>query len=597
MKTTPTRSILLALALAAVALPSFAVEAEIISSASLATYRKSSGSEITPWGGGSGMSWLFDGNFGNGTYTPYGGSGNGDYFLLDFSGQHDAGYEPGYFITEIKVGQSNTFKYSLYTSTNGTDWTAVPNATGVSLVGTATYAVNAQATYAKLVLDANGGWTANIAEFQVWGYKKAIPQVVSDVSLCKFYKSNGTMVGNNGTACFGGGPTIINLFNNNFTENVYVGVNGSLDNHGYFILDFTQSGTMPEDGWHITEIAAGNLLASAPYSLYYSMDGSSWTLVNGATNVTVTGKQSFNVNDTAKYVKCVFEKVGGWTANFNEIRVWALDPADVSCTHPSFTEWTLVAGSGTCTTRTKDHCFCTVCGQEFFRDGEPLGHDFVATLVTPGTVTEFGSGSLTCDRCGFHLDMTRPIDLIKTVVDGRQIGSVAVSGQVNFTDITVTSTGNGADEPNPNNNWGVNPVALYDEKWDFAWQSYWYSASGRDPEPHVDFEFATDIELAKIAISLPNDNRLTVFYSVDEEGTETEIDRIVTEADSSITGDDGQVSEIYFFETPLNHLRVRQRNAADTAWVQMKISEIHPYGTVVGAGRRRPSGKMFLLMQ
>lgn len=161
-------------ALAAFTLPSTAAPtAEVISSSSLATYCNSSGTEVNPWGGGAGMSWLFDGNFSNGSYTPRGG-GNGDYILLDFSGQQDSGYEPGYFITEIKVAQVNSFNYSLYTSTDGTDWTAVPNATGVSLVGTATYAVNAQAAYAKLVLDANGGWTANIAEFQVWGDRKSV---------------------------------------------------------------------------------------------------------------------------------------------------------------------------------------------------------------------------------------------------------------------------------------------------------------------------------------------------------------------------------------------------------------------------------------
>ena len=564
--------------------------AEIISSASLATYRNSSGTEMNPWGGGSGIGWLFDGNFGNSTYTPR-GNGNGDYILLDFSGQQDSGYEPGYFITEIKVAQENAFNYSLYTSTDGTDWTAVPNATGVSLVGTATYAVNAQATYAKLVLDANGGWTANIAEFQVWGYKKAVPQVVSSASICKFYKSNGTMVGNNGTDAFGGGTTINNLFNNNFTENVYIGPNGRLDNGGYFILDFTESGTMPDDGWHITEIAAGNNLASAPYSLYYSMDGSTWTEVPDAQNVATTGKMTFNVNDTAKYVKCVFVKVGGWTASFNEIRVWALDPADVACTHPSYTEWTLVAGSGSCTTRAQDHCFCTVCGEEFFRDGEPLGHDFVGTVVTPGTASSYGSGSLTCSRCGFHIDMVEPINLITTKVDGARIGSVAVSGQVNFTDLTVTSTGNGADEPNPNNNWGVNPVALYDGNWTFNWQNYWYSGAGRDPEPHVDFKFATTIDLAKIEISLPNEAHQTVFYSYDEAtDTETEIGRIViSEPDPTITGDNGYVTTIRFYETPVSHLRVRQWNAAGTAQRQMKISEIYPYGTVTGCGMLHPA--------
>ena len=563
--------------------------AEIVSSASLATYRNPSGTEVNPWGGGSGMSWLFDGNFSNGAYTPR-GNGNGDYFLLDFSGQQDAGYEPGYFITEIKVAQVNAFNYSLYISTDGTDWTAVPNATGVSLVGTATYAVNALATYAKLVLDANGGWTANIAEFEVWGYKKAVPQVVSSASICKFYKSNGTMVGNNGTDAFGGGTGINNLFNNNFTENVYIGPNGRLDNGGYFILDFTESGTMPADGWHITEIAAGNNLASAPYSLYYSMDGSTWTEVPDAQGVTTTGKMTFNVNDTAKYVKCVFDKVGGWTASFNEIRVWALNPADVACTHPSYTEWTLVAGSGSCTTRTQEHCFCTVCDEEFFRDGDPLGHDFVGTVVTPGTASSYGSGSLTCSRCGFHIDMIEPINLITTRVAGARIGGMAVAGQVNFTDITVTSTGNGADEPNPNNNWGVNPVSLYDGNWTFSWQNYWYSGAGRDPEPHVDFKFATTIDLAKIEISLPNEAHQTVFYSYDEAtDTETEIGRIVVEPDSAITGDNGYITTTRFFETPVSHLRVRQWNAAGTAQRQMKISEIYPYGTVTGCGMRHPA--------
>ena len=309
----------------------------------------------------------------------------------------------------------------------------------------------------------------------------------------------------------------------------------------------------------------------------------------------------------------------------------------------------------------------------------PFGHVFVSTLERKGLCTPrrdfptnrwFGAGSISCSRCDFRLDFPRPLDLVTNRVDGRQIGRVAVLGQVNFTDLSVTTTGNGADEPNPNQNWGVSPVALYDDNWTFSWQKYWYSAKDRDPDPHADYVFGTPVDLTEIELSVPNAAHTNLFYSVDDAtGEETrlsrfriertdgekcdqwhlyrpdgeppaplvydaleEYDELVVLRDDGIpayrTNPDGthpmhqkkvndvlqweddeqtvpvmepdgndynqyQRFSVRFLETPVRHLRIRQEGLDG----QMKIAELRPWGTVVGAGDLRFHKETLLLLR
>jgi len=522
----------------------------------------------------SALDYLTDGDLTRGVSI----GDNGVYFVLDFSDATSTP-EPMMYVDEIVVGHAAESRmYSLYVSADKSTWT--PVAENVTTSGETSYPVKDRIIAVKYVFVLK---TANntLGEFHVWGYKSSVPKVISDKNHAKFYKSNGTMVGNNGTDAFGGGTTIANLFNSNFTENVYIGPNGRLDNGGYMILDF--SGDGPADGWFITEIAAGNNLASAPYSLYYSMDGATWETVPGATNVNVTGKQVFNVNDTAKYVKCVFVKVGGWTASFNELQVWGMNPDDVACTHPSFTEWTFVEGTATCLVPGIEEQFCSVCGERFTRTQPAgLGHDFVSHLLVPGAYRKFGSGYIDCSRCDWRLDFpldpnnlwdTMPLDLVTNRVNGTQIGRISLLGQFNFTEITVTSTGNGASEPDPNQNWGVNPVALFDNKWDWSWQNYWYSLrASLDPDPHVDYVFGTEIDLAWIDFSTDNANYTNRFFSVDDAtGEET----LLAET-SALTADETHqesVEEIVFTRVSFSQTADEEPVAGKTYYALEVVGE------------------------
>ena len=114
MKMNPTRSLLLALALAAFALPSFAAPtATKISTLSQAKLYNSDGSMTANngtggFGGGAALSHWFDGKKktdgsdmwgGGGTYLP--NLGNGGYCILDFT--DDA--SDGYFVTQVCIAQ------------------------------------------------------------------------------------------------------------------------------------------------------------------------------------------------------------------------------------------------------------------------------------------------------------------------------------------------------------------------------------------------------------------------------------------------------------------------------------------------------------
>ena len=573
---------------------------------------------------------LFDGNPTVGLKAP--GIHAGYYLLWEYS---DTNY-----VARIRASRLSDIPYEIYVSETGANWTRLsrllssttdpdPLPSGKSLT-TDEWGCWENVTKIKLVFLSNQSSDEGFSELEVLGYsaEEAEPQIISKKSLAKMYFSNGTMTGSNGTEGFGGGSdhgTIDFFFDGNFSEGIHIGPSGRLDNGGYIQLDFS-----PEKagGYFITEIKTGSQTAH-PYSLYYSMDGTHWTAVPGGTRVQAASVKSFPVNDTARYVKCVFDKIGGWTATFAELQVWGMDPRDVPCSH-SFTEWTPVEGSATCTKDGIDEQFCTICETRATHESSTLhalGHDYVSHLEHEGAFKRFGGGYIDCSRCNWRLDFpydadnpadTKPLDLITNRVDGNRIGRISVAGQYNFTEVTCTSTGNSAEEPNPNNDWGYSPSAVIDDIW--TWSSPWY-ARLRDDQ-HVDYKFGTEIDLAWIDISVWNRDQFLFFYSVDDDtGEETLLsnftirryDRDEGVSDQNhinipegeiptpdIYGDryydslqvvnDPQISSnghnpyqrmiLRFYEQPIKHLRVRQSGISET----MRFAECHPWGTVKGAG-------------
>lgn len=457
-------------------------------------------------------------------------SESGAWFLFDLSGITNASL-PAVYMDEITIGHSENRRYSLYVSEDKTTW--IPVVSNVTTTGETVYPVKDRYLAVRYVIE-KGENINTLCDFHVTGYQSSKPHVVSKKTLAWIYKPDGTAVAPDSSFpdcphCFGGGSVMSWLFNNNFTDGVYIGPNGLLANGGYCMLDFSSE---KPGGWFVTEIKTGSL-STKQYSLSYSMDGTTWKPVKDADHVEHIGQKSFLVNDTAVYVKCVFDQVGGWTASFNEFQVWGMEAEDVFCTHPSYTEWSAVEGSATCLEPGMDEQFCSICGKRFTRkQAVGLGHDFVSHLLVPGAYRKFGSGYIDCSRCDWRLDFplspvsmwdTQPLDLVTNRVNGTQIGRVSVMGQFNFTEITVTSTGNGPDEPDPTQNYGVSPVAMIDNNWTMDWQKHWYSIRASiDPDPHVDYVFGTEIDLAWIDVSTDNANYTNLFFSVnDATGEET----------------------------------------------------------------------------
>ena len=532
----------------------------------------------------------------------------GAYLVMDFTGASGMDNDHIMYVDTVTIGHTGNGSYSLEWSEDGTTWNPVAGAENVRTTGSTDYFVANRVKKLKYVTEESSS-SVSLTEWKVMGYVSTKPEnvVLNKSNLAKMYNPDGTMTANNGTGGFGGGSQLTWLFNGGKkTDGSWVsGITymPSIGNGGWCLIDF--SSVMP-GGYFVTSIAItqGNAFK---YSLYWSMDGATWNPVDDAIGVSKVGTAAYDVNETAKYVKVLLNETGGWTGNLSEIEVFAMDPEDIACTHPSYTEWTAVEGSATCLLPGVDERFCTVCGARFTREQESaLGHDFVSHLLKPGKYRQFGSGYVECSRCGWRLDFpadendpfaTMPLDLVTNRVGGTPIGRVSVKGQFNFTELTVTTTGNGADEPNPDNNWGVNPSALINNLWGWAWHDYWYSM-GSDRNPHVDFVFGTEIDLAWIEISVDNNTMSTKFFSVDDD-TEAEtllydwsIEKIAdgtivdetTGEEITVSAPSTQRTTIRFYEQPVKHLRIRQTAANGNTRVPMYISEVHPWGTVKGAG-------------
>ncbi len=162
MKTTPTHSFLLALALAAVALPSFAAEPVNIARLQTTTIKSYDASNEDLNGGGffwaTPLSTLVNGSLTDGI-APV----TAKYVVLDFSS--------AYFISTIDVTKHYRYKYSLYysPSSSGDDWVQVPYASNVCRMGTKKWGVYAVASRVKFVFEENGTKHSDHSEIQVWG--------------------------------------------------------------------------------------------------------------------------------------------------------------------------------------------------------------------------------------------------------------------------------------------------------------------------------------------------------------------------------------------------------------------------------------------
>lgn len=665
------------LLLLALSLPASAVRTpEVISSASLARLYKPDGTAGFFNGSGTNatMNTLFDGDFTtNGVYV-----NNRDYYIdVDLSPLATNANQTVY-VSEIDIGHKGNSLYSLYYSDDGTSWNPVTTAQGVRTTGTAEYPIGVYAKHVKYVFDTAVSWSVSLCEIQIKGYTVVKPTTVSKTSLATVHDPDGTV--NNNT--FGGGSGLGDLFNDqfNYGGGKWQGGDGAfmprMQNGGYILLDFSSEAP---DGYFLSDARIGQLNVTYRYSLYTSMDGTAWEPVLDAQNVYQYGIATYGVNALAKYFKFVFDESGGWTANICEIQVRGVLPADAPCIHPGYTAWTPAPNSARCTTFGYETRTCTECGTVFTKPCEdlpPLGHDYVSTLDRPGTVLRHGTGSIACSRLDWELDFPEPLNLITVRVDKVLIAGLAAPNLVQFVDLAVSSTGNGADEPNPSDNWGVTPQDIIAGDWSYGWGAYWYSR-GSDTNVWVDFRFGTTVDLTRIDLSLHNHTGTYLFYSVDDAtGEETQIKGFtVRRLDQDGTGcdayhicrtngqewvdiyedprdgkrmyfnsleierDDGippvkhdengdviyvqakdgndnplwedeeqtipkmtTVSNDYnqyqrilvdFYETPVGHLRIRQAARGR----QLFVCEMQPYGTVVGAGRRRYRRETLLILR
>ena len=124
-------------------------EMAIVSRYNLTSWYNADGSAMASNGGGGtgNPAAVFNGRTGD--YQMFPRCGNGGYFIVDFSTEMPGGY----YIEKVLVDTTGQKRYTVYTSTDGTNWTVVPGANGVKAAGIATYSVGAVAAYVKYVFN------------------------------------------------------------------------------------------------------------------------------------------------------------------------------------------------------------------------------------------------------------------------------------------------------------------------------------------------------------------------------------------------------------------------------------------------------------
>ena len=388
---------------------------------------------------------------------------------------------------------------------------------------------------------------------------------VSSVEHSTFYRDGGSTKGRAG---MNGGDYTDSLFNGTFTDYRYQNTAGA-----YLVVDLDDTFS---DGCYVTEVKIGHA-GNAEYSLYYSDDGSAWTAIVEQTSV--PGKPiSYTVERVVKKIKYVWDTSLGWGGqSLAEIEVWGVDPSELGCLHPDqyLTEWEPVPGTANCTEFGIDQRQCTNCGTYFQRNSLssfPLGHDYEPVLVTRGTSLAYGSGTNVCKRCGDAVVFDEPREMVS-------LGGFAVAGIVQFTDISVSST--------CHPEWGVQADYLFNGNWTMDWKAYWAAASNDHSDEYVEFAFGCPIDLTKVEFSVPNHNHVVEFYSV-EGDEEVLVGEVAVEQDTASDAPNYQRFNTEFRGVTLSTLRIRTTDSVGfELWgaKTMAFGEIHPYGTVNGAGK------------
>lgn len=563
--------------------------------------------------------------------------------VLDFTQLNYPEGKTTVYADSIEIVHSGNANLSLYTSDDGTTWTAVPDAENVRpAAGLNIYRPKVRARYVKYVFESASG--DDLKEFRVKGWMSSEPDIVSSYAKTTWFNSNGSAMDANGG---GGTGNPANVFNGRFGD--YQMFPRCGDN-GYFILDLSDD--FP-NGCYLENVIV-DTTGEKRYSVLYTEDGSTWkTLVD---KQKAAGKTTYNAGFTAKQVKYVFNDGSMWdysTQYFAEFQVWGMDVDDLPCTHPSIepVPWVAVPDSATCTAKGLDERFCPDCGERFTKisDDPPLGHDYVSTLARPGGFKKFGAGSITCSRCDYRIDFSNIPETAETngPIDLVTVGGLAMENLVQFTDVTVTST--------DHTEWGPNPAKIIDGSWTEWWVSYWVSAGLNNQ--YADFDFGTTIDLTKIMISVKDVNQTFQFFDVDDAtGEETQIvqfgvirtdldagyqyheyrpegvdppkdygdskedywDELVVEDDPGVPAnqkdEDGndvlnskgetivncfQTFTVRFFEQPCKHLRIRCPQSDYSLWSgrSMCLIECHPWGIVRGASETRYRKESLMILR
>lgn len=366
-----------------------------------------------------------------------------------------------------------------------------------------------------------------------------------------------------------GGDYTIKLFNGDFDDYCYLNDSGC-----YIVVDLTK---VLSSGYYVTDVKIGHR-GNAKYSLYYSENGESWNTVVQETDL--GGVRTYSIGQVARFVKFVWNTVIQGTTSLSEIEVWGIDPAELECTHPNefLTEWEAVPGTANCTEYGIDQRECTKCGTVFHRESPsmlPTGHKYETILVERGTSLAFGSGTNVCTRCGYEVAFPEPRDLVSP------LGGFKTLGVIRFTDISISSF---------YASWsGIPTTAILDNDWTYGWGKYWAASSKDHSSVYIDYEFGTPIDLTAVDMSVHNHDHAVEFYSLDGD-EETLVGSVAIEKNTSANALEYQRIKVDFRGVSLSTLRVRfldsvGMNVGDWGNNVITCSELHPYGTVVGAGK------------
>ena len=637
------------LALCALALPATAAEAVKISNVANSIFFRGGGATRGSAGfnGGNYSSQVFDGNFSNPAICNMSGTTE---LVVDVS--HIVTDPDGEaFVTEVVVAHQGNSKYSLYYTTEaepadiltyGADprtWLPIDGASNVQeqSLGDAAkvFGLNKTATAVKYVFESFVSWTGSLAEIEVRGYEYIPAKAVKISALNRsiFFRGGGATRGNAG---FNGGNYSDMVFDGNFSNPAICNMSGTTE----LVIPTTgwDSDNNVDTGvaWYVTDFKVAHQ-GNSKYSLYYTTeaepadiltygaDPRTWIPIDGASMVQEQSlgdaAKVFGVNKTATAVKYVFESFVSWTASLAEVEVWAMDPSTITCLHENFdpvtATWTLCTFA-TCTENAMEEAFCPDCGERFEREVplSKLGHVFVATLTEPGSVTNYGSGYVSCSRtiedpdthtniwsCDFRINFAgEPVDLTT-------LGGLPINGVVQYTDLTASSTG-GLDG-------GIAPDDVMDGVWANQWNGYWF-AEGLSHDEYIQYKFGTTIELTKLEFSVLNQFQTVDFYKFDPATEEETLIKSIPLKKDETDGAPGYIRQtVYFFNegegetVTLDAIRMRIGDYVDpvtgetTAYIGEQygrprhtcIIEFHPYGTIAGAGKKNPGQPMFILMQ